>query len=70
MADAHLEACFAGLDAIGPLLLAVSGGPDSMALMGLAERWAVSLANPPPLYVATVDHGLRSRGRRRGGFRL
>ncbi len=41
-------------DASG-LLLAVSGGPDSMALMALAA----GLDDPPPLAVATVDHGLR-----------
>jgi tRNA(Ile)-lysidine synthase len=37
------------------VLLAVSGGPDSMALMALAA----CLENPSPLAVATVDHGLR-----------
>ncbi len=38
------------------VLLAVSGGPDSMALMALAA----GLDSAPPLAVATVDHGLRS----------
>ena len=51
---------FAGLEASPALLLAVSGGPDSMALMLLASRWAASLGSTPPaLHVATVDHGLR-----------
>ncbi len=40
------------------LLLAVSGGPDSIALMLLAAEW--SRRNPPTtIAVATVDHGLR-----------
>ena len=39
--------------------LAVSGGPDSLALMLLAQRWAASLANPPALVVYSLDHGLR-----------
>ncbi|MET0179785.1 MAG: tRNA lysidine(34) synthetase TilS [Novosphingobium sp.] len=37
-----------------PLGLAVSGGPDSLALLALAHR-----ARPQGLAVATVDHGLR-----------
>ncbi len=41
------------------ILLGVSGGPDSVALMLLAAEWARGRAAPPPLYVATVDHGLR-----------
>jgi len=53
----------------GPLLspfarvvLAVSGGSDSMALMVLVHRWIVSGRAPRGLIVdvATVDHGLRS----------
>ncbi len=41
------------------ILLAVSGGPDSVALMLIAAQWAQQFAAPPPIYVATVDHGLR-----------
>jgi tRNA(Ile)-lysidine synthase len=41
------------------ILLGVSGGPDSVALMLLAAEWARGRAAPPPLSVATVDHGLR-----------
>ena len=40
------------------LVLAVSGGPDSIVLMRLAARLAASQVLPP-LTVATVDHGLR-----------
>ena len=40
------------------LALAVSGGPDSLALMLLAAEWART-AGRPGLVVYTVDHGLR-----------
>ncbi|MGL4322755.1 MAG: tRNA lysidine(34) synthetase TilS [Beijerinckiaceae bacterium] len=39
------------------LLLAVSGGPDSMALLGLVASWRASFKLT--VTVATVDHGLR-----------
>lgn len=48
-------ALFAPLAGRRGLVLAVSGGPDSTALMWLAARWS---ARPPSL-VVTVDHGLR-----------
>ena len=48
---------FAGFDTLSGLLLAVSGGPDSLALMRLAARWRDFSGTP--LFVATVDHGLR-----------
>lgn len=48
---------FAGLDQARGLLLAVSGGPDSTALLALADRWRRGRA--VPVAVATVDHGLR-----------
>src|SRR5579871_1971350 len=41
------------------LVLAVSGGPDSVALMWLAARWRNALSRGPRLVVVTVDHGLR-----------
>jgi tRNA(Ile)-lysidine synthase len=49
---------FAGYENLSGLLLAVSGGPDSLALMHLAALWRDSGATTP-LFVATVDHGLR-----------
>src|ERR1700720_2167783 len=42
------------------IVLAVSGGPDSIALMWLASRWRRSLRRGPRLVAVTVDHGLRS----------
>ncbi len=50
---------FADWKAAPALLLAVSGGPDSVALMWLAARWRRSLARGPRLVAVTIDHGLR-----------
>jgi tRNA(Ile)-lysidine synthase len=50
---------FASLAEVPGILAAVSGGPDSMALMGLLARWTAG-GTRPPVTVATVDHGLRS----------
>lgn len=55
---------FAELKSAPALVLAVSGGPDSVALMWLAARWRRSLARGPELTVVTVDHGLRPEAAR------
>lgn len=55
---------FAGLKSAPALVLAVSGGPDSVALMWLAARWQRSLARGPRLTVVTIDHGLRPEAAR------
>ncbi|QFR33280.1 tRNA lysidine(34) synthetase TilS [Ancylobacter sp. TS-1] len=45
------------------VLLAVSGGPDSTALLLLAHRWQQAAGAASELHVATVDHGLRTAAR-------
>ena len=55
---------FGGLTASRTLILAVSGGPDSTALMWLAARWRDGLARPPKLITVTIDHGLRKESAR------
>jgi tRNA(Ile)-lysidine synthase len=58
------KAFFSDLEQCPALVLAVSGGPDSIALMVLVARWAQSLKKKPELVVATVDHGLRAEAKR------
>src|SRR3954453_3469980 len=55
---------FADLKSAPALVLAVSGGPDSVALMWLSARWQRALARGPRLVVVTVDHGLRPEAAR------
>lgn len=55
---------FAGLAGAPAIVLAVSGGPDSVALMWLAARWRRALAHGPRLVAVTVDHGLRPEAAR------
>lgn len=50
---------FAAWKSAPAIVLAVSGGPDSLALMWLAARWRRSLKRAPELLVVTVDHALR-----------
>jgi tRNA(Ile)-lysidine synthase len=51
---------FADWKAAPAIVLAVSGGPDSIALMWLAARWRRALARGPRLIAVTVDHRLRA----------
>ncbi len=53
------EELLASLALDTPLLLAVSGGPDSVALMLLAAEWSRRIGKKD-ISVATVDHGLRA----------
>jgi tRNA(Ile)-lysidine synthase len=57
LGDAEAATVFsAGLTDADGLLIAVSGGPDSMALLALLATWP----QKPKLAAATVDHGLRA----------
>lgn len=50
---------FRGLSEAPALLVAVSGGPDSVALLALLAEWARAPGRPS-VHAATVDHGLRT----------
>ncbi len=58
------RALFSALATHPTLVLAVSGGPDSTALMLLAARWRDSLKTKPKLIAVTIDHGLRKESKR------
>jgi tRNA(Ile)-lysidine synthase len=65
IADSELEALFAPLTPFAVLILAVSGGADSVAMMHLVARWSARHPDASrKLVVATVDHGLRPESRR------
>ena len=61
---AEVRSLFADLADHPVLVLAVSGGPDSTALLVLAARWRKALKRGPKLVAVTVDHGLRAEARR------
>ena len=58
------KSLFADFKRAPGLVLAVSGGPDSVALMWLAARWRKGLSRGPHLLAVTVDHGLRQESAR------
>jgi len=64
ISQSEAKALFADLKSAKALVLAVSGGPDSTALMVLAARWRKSLRKGPDLIAITVDHGLRAAAKR------
>ncbi|MGB3866373.1 MAG: tRNA lysidine(34) synthetase TilS [Xanthobacteraceae bacterium] len=58
------RALFADWRQASSLVLAVSGGPDSVAMLWLAARWRRALKRGPRLVAVTVDHRLRSEAAR------
>ena len=64
VSSAEAKSLFAGLNEARSLVVAVSGGPDSTALLWLAARWRAGLKRAPQLLAVTVDHGLRAESGR------
>ena len=66
--DEEAGALFEGLQDLPGLVLAVSGGADSTALLLLMARWAAQRKKQkkaaPALLAVTVDHGLRPEAAR------
>ena len=46
------------------IVIAVSGGPDSTALLWLAARWRFARKSGPAIVAVTIDHGLRAESAR------
>ncbi|MDQ8729004.1 tRNA lysidine(34) synthetase TilS [Bradyrhizobium sp. LHD-71] len=63
ISSAEVSRLFVDLRRAAVLVLAVSGGPDSTALMWLAAQWRRRLRRGPELVAITVDHGLRKESR-------
>ena len=63
ISEREIAGLFASFPRSGRVILAVSGGADSTALMLVAQRWRHRRARGPDLVVATVDHGLRPGSR-------
>jgi tRNA(Ile)-lysidine synthase len=69
ISDAALLSAFSSLAPYPSAALAVSGGPDSMALMLLARRWIAAAGRSPEcMAVLTVDHGLRPESKDEAAF--
>jgi tRNA(Ile)-lysidine synthase len=62
ISPARIDALLAPLARARGVLIAVSGGPDSTALLIMAARWAVEKGRPR-VEAATVDHALRAGSR-------
>lgn len=59
VSEAEFAACLASLKPSRTIAVAFSGGPDSLALLVLAARWAARRRGTK-LIALTVDHGLRA----------
>jgi tRNA(Ile)-lysidine synthase len=64
IADRELSTLFSDFSDFRRVILAVSGGPDSTALLSLAARWRAGRSNGPALLAATVDHRLRPEAKK------
>jgi tRNA(Ile)-lysidine synthase len=64
ISEGEAQSLFGALSESPVLILAVSGGPDSTALLWLAARWRRSCERPPKLVAVTIDHGLRPEAKR------
>ena len=63
LSDADAAALFDDLTAGSGLIVAVSGGPDSTALLVLLASWVAQLTHAPKLLAVTVDHAMRPESR-------
>jgi tRNA(Ile)-lysidine synthase len=64
ISTAEAAALFDDLRSAPALVIAVSGGPDSTALLVLTARWRAGRKRGPALLAVTVDHGLRPESAR------
>lgn len=62
----NLLSSFDCINEKGPVLVAVSGGSDSLALLFLAASWAAQ--NRRELHAVTVNHGLREEAESEAAF--
>jgi tRNA(Ile)-lysidine synthase len=69
LTDAEADAAFSLLASYDHVILAVSGGPDSLAMMVLVAAWSQRRPEQgPTIRVATVDHKLRAQSAAEAAF--